>query len=132
MDNKQDTFNYTYSSKQQEEIKKIRNKYVVQEEDKIQQLRRLDKNVTSIATKRALIIGVIGALIMGLGMSLAMTKLGISLGLNIGMTMLIGILIGVTGIVLVSLAYPVYNRTLRREREKIAPHIISLTDELLK
>ena len=32
----------------------------------------------------------------------------------------------------VSLAYPLYNRVLKQEREKIAPEILRLTDELLK
>ena len=46
--------------------------------------------------------------------------------------MIIGICVGIIGIVLVSLAYPVYNRTLKKEREKIAPEILRLTDELMK
>ena len=46
--------------------------------------------------------------------------------------MSIGIGAGVFGIILVILAYPVYNRTLKKEREKIAPEIIRLTDELIK
>ena len=32
-----------------------------------------------------------------------------------------GIAIGIIGIILVCLAYPIYNRTLRKEREKAAP-----------
>ena len=46
--------------------------------------------------------------------------------------MLIGILIGIIGIVLVSVAYPIYNSIIKKEREKIAPEIIRLTDELMK
>jgi hypothetical protein len=34
--------------------------------------------------------------------------------------------------VLVALAYPVYNRVLKKQREKIAPEILRLSDELLK
>ena len=45
--------------------------------------------------------------------------------------MLIGILIGLVGMVLVAFAYPLYNRVLRKEREKIAPEILRLSDELL-
>ena len=44
----------------------------------------------------------------------------------------VGIGIGIIGIVLVCMAYPIYNRTLKKEREKIAPEIIRLTDELMK
>lgn len=42
MENKNETFTYTYSSKQQEEIRNIRSKYLPKEEDKMEQLRRLD------------------------------------------------------------------------------------------
>ena len=129
-----ETFNYTYSAKEQEEIKAIRKKYAVQEktEDKMEQLRRLDAAVTQKATSVSLVFGVIGALILGMGMSLAMTDLGKIIGLLGGMAMLIGILIGIIGIVLVSVAYPIYNSIIKKEREKIAPEIIRLTDELMK
>ena len=135
MENKEkDTFNYTYSAKEQEEIKAIRKKYAVQEktEDKMEQLRRLDAAVTQKATSVSLVFGVIGALILGMGMSLAMTDIGKMIGMLGGMAMLIGILIGIIGIVLVSVAYPIYNFIIKKEREKIAPEIIRLTDELMK
>ena len=135
MENKEkETFNYTYSAKEQEEIKAIRKKYAVQEktEDKMEQLRRLDAAVTQKATSVSLVFGVIGALILGMGMSLAMTDIGKIIGLLGGMAMLVGILIGIVGIVLVCMAYPIYNCTIKKEREKIAPEILRLTDELMK
>lgn len=118
-----ETFNYTYSAKQQEEIKKIREKYVPKEADKMEQLRRLDADVTSKATAISLAFGIIGTLILGTGMSMCMvwTELFI-----------LGIIIGVIGIAVVSVAYPLYNYVTKKEREKIAPEIIRLTDELIK
>ena len=62
-------------------------------------------------------------------MSLCMTELGSALG---NLAMVLGILVGLVGIVMVALAYPLYNRTLKKEREKIAPDVLSLTDELMK
>ena len=131
MENKE-SFEFTYSAKEQEEIKRIRNKYAVPEEteDKMAQLRRLDASVYSKATTAALVIGIIGALVMGLGMSIVMTDIGAALGTILAM--IVGVGIGVIGIVLVCLAYPMYTRTLNKEREKIAPEIIRLTDELMK
>lgn len=131
MDNNEG-FNYTYSAKEQEEIKAIRKKYAASEEaeDKMTQLRRLDASVYSKASAAALVVGIVGALIMGIGMSLVMTDIGAVLGTVLAMG--IGIGIGVIGIVLVCLAYPIYNRTLKKEREKIAPEILRLTDELMK
>lgn len=129
-----EAFQYIYSAKEQEEIKAIRKKYSAQEqaEDKMAQLRRLDASVTQKATTVALVFGIIGALIMGMGMSLAMTNVGEILGLTGQMAMFIGIIIGIVGIILVCVAYPVYNRIVKRERERIAPEILRLTDELMK
>ena len=111
-----ETFNYTYSAKEQDEIKAIRKKYAAPEEteDKMAQLRRLDASVTQKAQAVSLVFGVIGALILGFGMSLAMTDLGEILGSYRGMAMLFGIIIGIVGIVLVSLAYPLYNRIVNK------------------
>ena len=132
--NEQKGFTYTYSAKEQEELRKIRQKYTAptQIEDKMEQLRRLDASVTKKATTVSLTLGIIGALIMGTGMSLAMTDLGEILGSHRSLAMLIGILIGLVGILLVCLAYPIYNRIVKKERAKIAPEILRLTDELMK
>lgn len=134
MENNKDGFNYTYSAKEREEIKAIREKYFATEksEDKMAQLRRLDHAVTKKATVVSLVFGVIGALIFGFGMSLFMSELGVALGLGESKNMLVGIPVGIVGIILVCVAYPIYNCVVKKEREKIAPEIIRLTDELMK
>lgn len=129
MEEKRETFNYTYSAKQQEEIKSIRQKYAAPEDDKMEQLRKLDRQVTQKAQARAIALGVVGALILGTGMSIAMTDLT---GFPSGIAMLIGIPVGLVGIVFVALACPVYNRILKKERQRIAPEILRLTDALMK
>lgn len=125
----EETFKMTYSAKQQEEIERIRKKYILQEPDKMEQLRMLDAGVEKKATMKAIVIGLIGALILGIGMSMVMTEFGAILG---SAAFLIGIVIGVIGIIIVGCAYPCYQYTLKKEREKIAPQIIRLTDELTK
>lgn len=119
-----ETFQYTYSAKEQEELKRIREKYLPQEADKMEQLRRLDKSVTKKGTIVALVVGILGALILGVGMCCAMVWQGA--------WFIPGIIIGIIGIGLVSLAYPLYNHITRKERERIAPEILRLTDELMK
>ena len=57
------------------------------------------------------------------------TELGAALGER---SMLIGIPVGIVGLVLVALAYPVYNRVLHKERQRIAPEILRLTEELMQ
>lgn len=133
MENKEkETFSYTYSAKEQNEIENIRKKYAAPEEDKMERLRRLDASVTGKATMTALIPGIIGTLFLGIGMSLSMSDLSGMLGFSQSMALFIGIMIGLIGIVLICLAYPLYNRVIKKERAKIAPEILKLTEELMK
>ncbi len=133
MENK-DTFNYTYSAKEQEEIKKILKKYEApkKEENNLDKLRALDKKVSSKAASAAITVGTIGTLMLGLGMSFVMTELNKILGSYSKYGILLGIFIGLIGIALICTAYPIYNHTIIKERKKIAPEIIRLSDELLK
>jgi hypothetical protein len=123
------SFEYTYSAEQQREIEAIRKKYLPKEEDKMEQLRRLHAIPTQKAQAASIAIGVLGVLILGTGMSLCMTELGAVLG---AWAMVIGILVGVLGLVMVALAYPLYNGVLRKERRRIAPEILRLSEELLR
>lgn len=127
-------FSYTYSASEQDEVRRIREKYAPREkaEDALSRLRRLDEGVTKKANAVSLVFGVIGILIMGFGMSLIMTDLGASLGLSSLVTMLVGIPTGVIGAALATLAYPVHSLITRHERERITPEILRLTDELMK
>lgn len=129
MEEKNEIFNYTYSAKEQEEIRNIRKKYAAPEESKIEQLRRLDRKTSQKAQVWSIALGVIGALIMGMGMSIAMTEMAERLG---DVAMLVGIPVGLVGMVLVALAYPVYNSVLKRERQRIASEILRLSDELMQ
>ena len=114
MQNKE-TFSYTYSSKQQEEVKKIREKYLPKKADKMEQLRRLDASVTKKGMVISLIVGIIGTLILETGMSMCMVWTELFVW---------GIMVGIIGIVAVSLAYPLYSYVIKRARKKIAPEII--------
>lgn len=122
--NKNESFTYTYSAKQQEELKRIRQKYLPPEEDKMEQLRRLDRSAAQKGTTAALVIGIIGLLLFGSGMSCVMVWTDT--------LFVLGIITGVIGMVLIALANPVYNCITKKERERIAPEIMRLTDELMK
>lgn len=116
------TFNYTYSAKEQGEIEKIRKKYMPVEQDKLAYVRKLDRSVTNKATTWSLVFGIVGALIMGSGMSLCMVASKTF--------MVLGIVIGLIGMAVLSVAYPLYTRIIKKERERIAPEILRLTDEI--
>lgn len=90
----------------------------------MEQLRRLDSSVTQKGTIISIIIGIIGTLILGTGMCCCMVWMG--------KWFVPGIVIGVVGMAVVAAAYPMYAVVTRKEREKIAPEIMRLTDELMK
>lgn len=124
-----ETFKMTYSAEQQAQVEAIRKKYLPKEEDKMAQLRALDASAERKATVTAIIIGVIGSLLLGVGMSLVMTDFGAGLG---AAAFVLGIIIGVIGLCVLGVAYPVYNSTLKKERKRIAPEVLKLTEELMK
>ncbi len=133
--NEGNEFHYTYSAKEQAELKKIREKYIVKatpgETDKMEEIRKLDASVTKGASIFALCVGIIGALVMGFGMSLIMTDLKDSFFMNGTTAMIVGIIIGLVGMVAVLVAYPLYNYISEKKRKKVAPEILRLTDKLM-
>lgn len=124
MENKKETFEYTYSAKRQEEIEKIRKKYMPKEEDKMELLRKLDRDVTKPGSIWSLAIGIIGCLLLGVGMCCTMVWAE--------SFFVLGIIVGILGMVVMGTAYPVYVKITKRQREKLAPRILELTEELSK
>lgn len=125
MEKKNNTFEYTYSASQQEEIKKIRNKYMMKTptESKIEQLHRLDKKAEKPGTIISIVLGVIGTLIFGIGLCciLVWTEL-----------FTWGIVIGMVGMIMLIMAYPSYKYITKKERKKVSSQILKLIDELEK
>ena len=118
-----ETFEYTYSAPQQSEVQKIREKYLPKEVTKLDQLRALDAKVTKRGTAVSLVHGVLYSLILGLGMSCCMVWAG--------KLFLPGIVIGCVGLAGVAATYPIYHRIVKQDREKLAPEILRLSEELI-
>lgn len=127
-------FTYTYSAKDQAEIEDIRKKYEPQSryESNLDQLRKLDASVTSKATMISLIVGIAGTLVLGFGLSLILSDLYALIGLSKSLCQILGIVIGVIGIFIDSINYPLYDIIIMRERKRVAPEIIRLSNELMK
>ncbi len=127
MEEKKETFTYTYSAKEQEEIKHIRDKYAppTKEETSMDRLRRLDASTTKGAAVVSLTVGIISALLMGVGMCCAMVP-------GWKQYFYPGITVGIVGIIGIISAWPIYKRMVQRKRAKLAPEIVRLSDELMK
>ena len=128
------TFCYTYSAKEQEEIRRIRREYgeFLGEEDGLGLLRSLDAEVHAKANAAALSAAFLGILDMGLGMSLVLSGLPEMLGLDSGSGFVLGVIIGTAGMLAIGCAYPIYSHVLKRERKRIAPEILRLSEKLMK
>lgn len=123
MEDKTEKFSYTYSAKQQEEVRRIRQKYIPNEESKMDKLRKLDKSVEIPGRIVSITLGIIGTLLFGVGMTCTMVWTDY---------FVLGIVVGVFGIALLAAAYPLYGMITKRQRKKLAPQILALSEELIK
>ena len=117
-----ENFNYSYSAERQAEVEAIRKKYLPQQEqeDKLAQLRKLDASASTPAMIASLALGIVSALIFGVGMCCFLVWNQWLLGS-------VACLVGALGMLF---APQLYNRMVKHRREKIAPEILRLTDEL--
>ena len=119
-------FNYTYKAPTEEErreIESIKRQYEEPktEEGKLERLRKLNNYVNGQATALALVSGVLGLLIFGLGLTMVLEW-----------SLLIwGIVVMVVGIPPMVVAYPLYNKILKRNKERYGKEILRLSEELL-
>lgn len=117
-----ENFEYSYSAEAQSEIDAIRKKYLPREEqeNKMEQLRKLDASVGTPGLIVAMAVGIAGALMFGVGMCCFLVW---SLWLP-------GALACVLGVVWMLLAPGLYRRLVEKRKAKIAPEILRLTEEL--
>ncbi len=123
MDNNK-TFTYRYSAKQNIEIENIRKKYLAKEENKLDELRRLDNQVSSAGMLKSLILGIFGCLIFGVGMCFGLDVFFEADWLAI-------LLCGIGTAIMIS-AYPIYKHIATKTKEELGPRILRLSDEIMK
>ncbi len=116
----QKIYSYSYNAAQKNEVEKIVEKYreKTPSETAAQKIKQLDGTVEKKATSLAIVIGVIGALLLGVGMCCTMVWQSL---------FALGVIIGVIGIIVLACAYPVYRRTAAKQRKKIAGEILELS-----
>ena len=118
----ENTFHYTYSAPENQEVLNIRKKYLPREETKLDELKRLDRQVQASGVIESLCVGIGGALVFGLGIFLAMEVLGDAIWL--------GILLGLIGTAGMVAAYPTYRKFFTKAKNEYTPRILELTAEL--
>lgn len=118
------TFTYQYSAKRNKEVESIRNKYIPREVSKLELLKKLDFRVQTAGQLQSLIIGIVGALVFGVGMCFG-------LDVFVGADWLALLFCTLGGIIMIP-AYPVYRRIAKKTRAELTPEILRLSDEIMK
>lgn len=116
-------FNYQYSAKQNNEIERIRSKYLPREENKMDTLRRLDSRVQNAGVIESLVIGIIGSLVFGIGMCFGLDVFGGGDWLTV--------LFCAIGASLMIPAHPVYKHIAKKTKERLTPEILRLSEEIM-
>lgn len=116
------TYTYTYSAKQQEEVRKIYEKYVTKSEDKMAKLMRLDRNANLWGNLAGITLGTVGALLFGIGMCYGLVWDGSAMA----------IIFAIVGVCVAAPAYFVAKHITRKMKKKVTPEILALCDELMK
>ncbi len=123
---KDEKFNYMYSAPsetERKEIERIRNAYLTEsgKNEKLERIKKLDDKVRRTPMIIAVTLGIIGALLFGLGMAMSLEW-----NLLAG-----GIAVAAGGIIPMSAAYPVYKSVQDGLKKKYGDEILRLSSELL-
>lgn len=104
----------------------LANEYAPKDASKVVALRKLDKKAKLPATIFTYSLGIIAALIMGVGMCLSMKVIGS----GTTSTFVIGIVIGLIGLIGMGINYPIYKKMIVRGKQKYAFEIMELAKEI--
>ena len=117
-----ENFHYNYSAERQSEIDAIRRKYLPQDEQesKLAELRKLDASVGTRALIASMALGIVAALVFGVGMCCFL----------VWSQFVLGALLCVVGIIGMLVAPWLYRRLVEKRKAEIAPEILRLTEEL--
>jgi len=118
------TFVYQYSSKRNQEVESIRQRYLPREITKTERLKALDRQAQAAGMMESLSLGVLGSLVFGVGMCFGLDVFGGADWLTV--------LFGILGVLIMLPAYPLYRSISKKARARLTPEIIRLSDEILK
>lgn len=104
----------------------LANEYAPKKTSKVVALRKLDAKAKLPATVFTYTLGIVSALVFGVGMCLSMNVIGD------GSTamMIVGIAVGILGMVGMGANFPIYRKILARGKQKYAYEIIELAREI--
>lgn len=104
----------------------IANEYAPKDTSKVVALHKLDAKAKLPATVFTYSVGILSALVFGVGMCLTMGQIGNG---TTG-SFVLGIIVGVLGMAGMSINYPIYKRILANGKKKYAFEIMELAKEI--
>ena len=104
----------------------LANEYAPKDTSKVAALRKLDAKAKRPANIFTYTLGVISALVLGVGMCLAMGQIGSGSTASF----VLGIIVGVIGMGGMGVNYPIYKRILEAGKKKYAFEIMELAKEI--
>lgn len=113
--------NFNATAQDQKKAEDIRRQYIPREDNKIEQLQRLDSKVKTPGKVVASILGVVGVLVMGSGMALVMVWENMTMGLALS----------IPGMIVALLAFPAYAVITNSRKKKYASEIMRISDGLI-
>ncbi len=111
--------------KDKQYVEELRAQYTpaTKEEEKFETLRKMNASVYRPARITAWTVGIVAALVLGVGMNIVMDTLSAPFA--------VGIVIGVVGLALAGANYFLYRAIVRARKKKYGQKIVALSDELL-
>jgi hypothetical protein len=104
----------------------LANEYAPKDDSKVITLRKLDAKAKLPATVFTYSVGIISALIAGVGMCLSMNVIGS----GSSVMFVLGVIIGLVGLAGMGINYPAYKKMLAKGKQKYAFEIMELAKEI--
>lgn len=104
----------------------LANEYAPKDDSKVIALRKLDTRAKLPATVLTYSVGILSALIAGVGMCLSMNVIGSGSSVSL----VLGVIIGLIGLVGMGINFPVYKKMLAKGKQKYAFEIMELAKEI--
>lgn len=104
----------------------LANEYAPKDDSKVIALRKLDTRAKLPATVLTYSVGILSALIAGVGMCLSMNVIGSGSSVSF----VLGVIIGLIGLVGMGINFPVYKKMLAKGKQKYAFEIMELAKEI--
>ena len=105
----------------------LANEYAPKDDSKVIALRKLDARAKLPATVFTYTLGVIAALVSGVGMCLSMKVIG---GGTTTAMFVFGVVVGIIGLLGMGVNYPIYRKLLAQGKRKYAYEITELAKEI--